>query len=213
MPRVTLFFKGKVISSHHLDSDEVIIGRNAECTLAIDSLAVAERHLAIRKNGDSYNISALDSEFPVLLNHVQVDSATLTHGDQLKIGKHTLDFIDDGVPIATPNFVQEEAASPEQDEPSDHQGNDEIELTGILQIQSGSNIGRVIPLNRSLIRIGKSGEECAVIAHRVDGYYLSFLDGSRPPKVNQTSIGEHSHHLLDGDQIEIGGTLMHFQKG
>ena len=213
MPKVTLSFKGKIISSHHLTNNEVTIGRNTDCDIVIDSLAVATSHVAISSNKGECSVSALDSEFPLILNHEQVDNATLKHGDTLKIGKHTVDFIDDIVSVATPDLIQDEVVVPfKKEESPDRESNAEAGLTGILQIQNGSNIGRIIPLNRSLIKIGKSGDECVVIAYRDNGYYLSLLEGNTPPKVNQASIGEHSKHLADGDQIEIRGTLMHFQE-
>ena len=208
MPRVTLFFKGKVLNTHHLEQNDVTIGRDTNCTVTIDSLAVAPKHLVLKESSGTFTVTALDTEFPLLLNRKKIESATLKHGDLLQVGKHTLDFIDESAALAVPEAILNGAVS----KSSDKQDEYEPELTGILQILSGSNIGRIIPLNQPLIRIGKSGETCAVIAYRDNGYYLSFLEGSSPPKVNQVSIGEQRQHLNDGDQIEIGGSLMYFQE-
>jgi hypothetical protein len=85
--------------------------------------------------------------------------------------------------------------------------------SGYIQVQSGEFLGRIIFLNRSLTRLGLSGDTCAMIAHRSDGYYLSHLDGVAPPRLNGESIGNRSMKLQNGDTIEVQGILMKFHKG
>lgn len=208
MPKVNLTFKGRLIDSYHLDDEETTIGRDSSCSIVIDSLAIAPRHLLIKADADGYSITALDEAYPLLLNHQKIENSRVAHGDVLQIGKHTLDFIDDTVTLAVQKSTPDETSLLHDDEEENTRDN---ELTGLLQILNGENIGRIIPLNRTLIRIGRTGAECAVIAHRGNGYYMSYLEGNNPPKINQTSIGDQTYRLNNGDLIEIGKTQMTFQ--
>lgn len=207
MPKVNLTFKGRLIDSYHLGEEETTIGRDNDCSIVIDSLAIAPKHLVIKAGADGYSVTALDEEYPLLLNQQKIETATVEHGDVLQIGKHTIDFIDDTVTLAVPESNIDETPLLHEDE----EEKKENELTGLLQILSGENIGRIIPLNRTLIRIGRTGAECVVIAHRDNGYYMSYLEGNNPPKINQTSIGDQTYKLNNGDLIEIGRTQMTFQ--
>ncbi len=85
----------------------------------------------------------------------------------------------------------------------------EIILKAYLQIISGEHIGRIIPLNRNMVRIGKAGGDCAMIAHRNGGYYLSYLEGGMPA-LNGMPIGDETVLLSEGSTIEIGGTQLQF---
>lgn len=87
----------------------------------------------------------------------------------------------------------------------------EADQKAYLQIINGEHIGRIIPLNRKLIRIGKAGGDCAMITHRDDGYFLSYLEGSMPT-LNGMPIGEETVQLTDGSTIEIGNTQLQFYR-
>ncbi len=211
MPRVTLSFKGNRISTTPLTQEELFVGRDINCTIHIDSLAIAPKHIRINKCRGLYVVTALNDEFPLTLNNEKTENAILKHGDLLQIGKHSLDFIDEiAGSIASPSIIQNVAALEREEKPLEEPSRPN--LTGVLQILSGRNIGRLIPLNRPLIKIGNSGNGCAVIAHRENGYHLSFLEGNNPLVVNNKPIIDCSYLLKDGDQIEFGDTSMCFQE-
>jgi hypothetical protein len=88
--------------------------------------------------------------------------------------------------------------------------NDLKAYTGILQIVNGDNFGRIISLKKNLTRIGHAGGECAMIARRENGYFISFLEGTSPPSINKRPIGNQAQLLMDGDIIDLGGTKMQF---
>ncbi len=212
MPRVTLSFKGTKISTTLLQQEAVILGRDGDCTIVVDSLAIAPKHLKISHSRGNYVVTALNEQFPLILNYKKIECATLKHGDLLQVGKHSLNFIHEVIVsnISTPNHIPNIADLKQVE--SSFEEDSEQDLTGILQILSGSNIGRVIPLNRPLVKIGRSGKECAVVAHRKSGYHISFLEGDNPLIVNKKPITDQSHLLKNGDQIEFGDTSMYFQE-
>ena len=83
-----------------------------------------------------------------------------------------------------------------------------------FQVISGEHIGRIIPLNRPMTRLGLSGRACAVVVNRgKDGYFLSHLDGKEQPLVDGIPTGNSSIHMPEGALIEINGIQMKFHQG
>lgn len=222
MPKLTLSFKGRIIDVHHLAQGETFIGRDSDCTLFIDSLAVAPKQILIQLDETGSHLIAQDNNHPVLINHKVVESTDLVHGDVIQIGKHTLSYAEDA--LEPGGKLRTEATSVAEEETG---GEDEswnifpnidpataadtpLPQEGMLQIMSGDHIGRIIPLNHNLTRIGRAGSDCAIIALRNDGYFLSHLEGPVSPSINDEKIGEESRLLQDGDIIHVGGTQMQF---
>ncbi len=206
MPKLTLTFKGHIIDVFHLEGGETHIGRDEGCEIHIDSLAIAPRQALLRQiDNDDYQVSSLDSEFPVLVNHEKIERKRLHHGDVIQIGKHTLTYAEDVMELGADLSVDLRTAEEEQATDSDA-----LPVAGMLQIMNGENFGRIIPLKRNMTRIGHVGGDCAMISKRDDGYFLSFLEGPNPPIVNRHPICDESYRLNEGDVIEVGGTKMQF---
>ena len=205
MPKLTLSFKGHVIDVYHLERAETCIGREDSCDITIDSLAVAPQQALIRQSSDqAFQLEAMDTAFPVLLNHEKVEVSSLSHGDVIQVGKHTLSYSEDVMELGA-NLG---ASNDEEDD--DDLFSDSAATGAMLQIMNGENFGRIIPLNRNMTRIGHAGGDCAMISKRDAGHFLSFLEGQNPPLVNRISIGNGTHRLNDGDTIEVGGIKMQF---
>jgi pSer/pThr/pTyr-binding forkhead associated (FHA) protein len=210
MAKLTLSFKGRVIDVFHIKSEKTKIGRDEDCTIPIDSLAIAPVQVVITRNDDqSYLLQAQEEAFPVLVNHEKTEETLLNHGDVIQVGKHTLSFSEDVMDLGAdlgPNATSDNVTA--ETEPDD---NDESQAnSGILQIINGDNFGRIIPLKRNMTRIGHTGGNCAIIAKREDGYIISFLEGTDPPLVNKKPIGNQAQMLKDGDIIELDGTQMQY---
>jgi pSer/pThr/pTyr-binding forkhead associated (FHA) protein len=198
MPTLTLSFMGRELSVHPLAAGRTLIGSDPKCPLHIDSMAVAPRHAEIVLQTDRCRILALDANWPVLVNDRAVESAELSSGDQLLVGQHTLVYSTEDRPLA-----------PVEKTPSEAPVETGQRQRAYLQILSGEHIGRIIPLNQSMIRLGKTGGDCAVIVYRDHRYHLSFLDG-RVPSVNGVPLGNGSVALNTGSTIRIGDTELQF---
>ena len=210
MPKLTLSFKGKALDVFHLEPGESLIGRDVVCAIHIDSLAIAPIHARVTLNETGCHLESMDPAYATLINHNIALKKTLNHGDVIQIGKHTLSYSEDAAELAADikkapvavNQNQTEAPEPVKEEAQPSQS--------MLQIMNGSNFGRIIPLNRNMTRIGRAGGDCAMIAKRDTGYYISYLEGAHSPVVNKHPIGDESHLLEDGDMIEVGSTQMQF---
>lgn len=193
MAKLTLSFKDKVLRIFPLLGETLCIGRDPQCHIHIDSLAVEPWHADISLDAEGIRISARP-DTTVLVNETAItEPHRLANGDRIQVGKHTLTYSDEG-----------ELAHEKVTPIARHM------ITGWLQIMSGSHFGRSIRLDRAMTRVGKGGQHMAMIARRDDGYYLSHLEGDTTPQVNGTDIGESAHRLQEGDQLRIGLLELHF---
>lgn len=195
MAKLTLSFKDKKLKIFPITSPELVVGRDPACAIHIDSLAVQPLHARFYADGDHICIENLQSEDPVQINHKPLAEPTALHdGDHIQVGKHTLSFSSE--PAAEGLLVN---TAPQH-----------RVLTGWLQIMSGSHLGRTIRLDRAMTRLGKNGQESAIVVRREDGYFIAHLEGDSAPEVNGTSIAENSQRLRDGDRVRIGRLELHF---
>jgi pSer/pThr/pTyr-binding forkhead associated (FHA) protein len=193
MAKLLLSFKGRKLKVFALQPGEYLIGRDPECTVLIDSLAVQPQHARVHVDDNACQIEPCDNECTITINaRPLTESCTLAEGDAIGIGKHRLDFAED----SDSSPVQTEVAH--------------LPAVGWLQIQSGSHLGRTIRLDKALTRVGRPDADLAVIAHRDEGYFLSALQGENSPLVNNQPIGDDSYPLNDSDQIVIGELEVQF---
>lgn len=193
MAKLTLSFKERILKVFALPSGECLIGRDSDCTVSIDSLAIEPRHARIRSVDEVFTVEPMSDAVEVQVNEEAISEArSLKEGDKIQIGKHTLRFSEESSVTDQNSIVTR------------------IPTVGWIQIQSGSHLGRTIRLNKAFTRIGKPDVDLAVIAHRDHGYYLSYLHGDNKPQVNDEDIGEESHKLQNGDKITIGELKLQF---
>ena len=81
---------------------------------------------------------------------------------------------------------------------------------GTIQILSGPNAGKELPLVKPLTTLGKPGVQVAVIAKRPHGYFITHVEGANFPVVNGKILDAQAHQLGDHDIIELAGVKMEF---
>ncbi|HEB96230.1 MAG TPA: FHA domain-containing protein [Sedimenticola thiotaurini] len=205
MAKLTLFFRNRVVQVYHLDGSMISIGRSSDCEICIDTLALAERHAHVVPDGDGYLLTPFDEETPLLVNHQPVESRRLQHGDVIDLGKYSLHFAESAMVLAP----AQPAAPPPRREQTEPQPAPELAI-GCLQVMSGPNLGKVIPLQRALTRLALSPDGRAIVARRNDGYYLSHLEGQRSPVIQGQPIGELTVRLEDGNRLQVGDVELLF---
>lgn len=189
MAKLTLSFKGRKLKVFALQGTDCLIGREPDCTLRIDSLAVEPRHACIRPSGEDFIIEPAEGNGAIKVNDQVISEAyKLNDGDQIQVGKHTLVYSRDSDGTVSDTDT----------------GTARVPVTGWMQIQSGSHLGRIIRLEKAFTRIGKPDADLAVISHREDGYHLSHLQGEQGTLLNNRAIGDESYPLKNGDLISVG---------
>ena len=92
----------QVLKEVPLSQATATIGRLPDNSVQIDNLAVSGHHAKIAWENDHYVVEDLGSLNGTYVNNERVGKATLKHGDQVKIGKHLVEFKNEG---AVPNFA------------------------------------------------------------------------------------------------------------
>jgi pSer/pThr/pTyr-binding forkhead associated (FHA) protein len=96
MAKLYLKFDQSVLRELPLTQVAATIGRLPDNTLQIDNLAVSGHHARIYWNEGHYVIEDLGSLNGTYVNNKRVGQATLIHGDQVLIGKHVVEFKNEG---------------------------------------------------------------------------------------------------------------------
>lgn len=209
MSKLTLSFKGRILKVFPVLKGSMLIGSDPSCTIHIDSLALQPHHARIDTDNQVSKLIDLGSEEGIYVNQMRITEHTLKNDDLIRAGKHTLIYAHEEVADTeeVPPPLTEVTDEPEQDSSLTM----EMEMrSGFLQIMSGANMGKTMSLNRAMTNLGKPGVATAVIAKRVEGYYLSHLEGKQPPTINNKPIGEKAEKLDTGDIIQIGNIQMEF---
>jgi len=96
MAKLYLKFEQSVLKEIPLTQGAASIGRLPDNTVQIDNLAVSGHHAKIYWNDGHYVIEDLGSLNGTYVNNKRVGKATLIHGDQVLIGKHVVEFKNEG---------------------------------------------------------------------------------------------------------------------
>ena len=237
MAKLILTLDGKVESEHPITQDTTTIGRHKNNNIQIDNLAVSGHHAQILKIAGDCFIEDLNSSNGTYVNGNLIKKHALNDGDQIKIGKHMLRYVNEEVAAADDEFEKtmiirpDSAGMPESaaadsrldkqmgelaaNLASEHKKDSSSQVVGkaSLQLLSGTNSGKTLPLTKVLTTLGKPGEQVAAITRRPTGYYILHVEGgnnSGQPTVNGTPVGSKASPLKNNDIIEVAGIKMEF---
>ena len=96
MAKLYLKFENSVLKEITMNQAPTTIGRLPDNTVQIDNLAVSGHHAKITWDKDHYDIEDLGSLNGTYVNNERVGKAKLRHCDMVKIGKHELEFKNEG---------------------------------------------------------------------------------------------------------------------
>jgi FHA domain len=94
--KLYLKFEQATLKEMDLTQGNCTIGRLPDNSLQIDNLAVSSHHAKIYWDHDHYAIEDLGSLNGTWVNNQRVGKATLKNGDKIAIGKHFVEFKDEG---------------------------------------------------------------------------------------------------------------------
>ncbi len=185
MAKLILTYRGQPRRNIFLSDEELLIGSDRACSVHINDPGFLPEHARVTLENGAYKVSSAGVDHELQINHARVRQHVLRDGDVIHFGDYTLTYAVDGGLAGS----LLKAAPP---------------VTGWLQIMSGPSKGRVITLTRPALRLGKAGVMTAIINRRDDGYYLTHLDGSKHPHINEVTVDDRAHPLNDGDRIRFG---------
>jgi pSer/pThr/pTyr-binding forkhead associated (FHA) protein len=207
MPKLTVFFKDKVIHSGLFENGIVHIGRDETNDLIIDSMAIAPAHAVIVIRDDACVIKQLNDEFPLIINGKKTKACNLSDNDTISIGKHDIVF-------NTVKFIASGTSNSLIDEDVkllNHEINNELQIpTANLQILNGSNIGKVVQLKNSLTRLGHDGNGVIAILKRKEGYFVSVLENTGTITINNQPLNDKPLKLNVNDVLVVNNTSLQF---
>ena len=225
MAKILLKFKESVIREINLGHGVLAVGRDPGNDIEIDNPAVSGTHATIWQEGENVCIEDANSTNGTYFKGERVVRATLAKGDEVIIGKHSLQLIagdgegdDRPVKHFEPSLdktmildtkVKKKVVGPSKDERG-----------GFLIIDGSTNkecydlVDRVTTIGKSssaLIRLkGLFAPKVAALVNRTDkGYVITPANEKHPPRINGSPINEE-HPLREKDIVEIGGLTLEF---
>ncbi len=239
MAKLIISLDGKVESEYELNAETTSIGRHKNNDIQIDNLAVSGHHSQLLKILDDCFIEDLNSSNGTYVNGNLIKKHSLKDGDEIKIGKHQFRFVNENSASApaedefekTMIIRPDSAGMPESAGSSDidkQMGQIAAKLASehkqdsapskavgkaSLQLLSGTNSGKRLPLTKVLTTLGKPGVQVAAITRRPTGYYILHVEGGANtgnPTINGEPISSKATALNNNDIIEVAGIKMEF---
>lgn len=173
-----------------LNLPQMQIGRIETCAICLPDNSVSKAHALLELKQGKYTIQDLQSTNGVFINGQRVPSATLNHGDTIKIGEYNLVFRD-ASQLRPESLVEESFVLME----STSKGYGATwNLQDTCSIGSGND-------NTIMVKHASIMPHHAVLHKGENGYILNDCGGS-PVSVNREQV--HQHLLEHGDEIQIG---------
>ena len=88
-----------------LPASETTIGRDPDCSISILDSSLSRTHCVIRNVGDSWTLVDCNSRNLTFLNDEAIQTATLSHGDQIRLGTSLFRFVDPTAEITQSEFT------------------------------------------------------------------------------------------------------------
>ncbi|MBL1262779.1 FHA domain-containing protein [Methylomicrobium sp. RS1] len=207
MPKLTVYFRDKEIGSFIFNEGKVRLGRDETNEILIDSLAIAPVHAVITLHNGVATIRALQDEFPIIVNGGKTKEAVLNENDMIALGKHHVLF-NHSSSVDGPKPFDESIAN---DPPAPLLFGVEPELpNGNFQIMDGENIGKIIPIKKTMVQLGRPGQGIVIVTRKKEGYFVSTLENKGSLTVNGEPIANRIVKLSNNDILGINDKSLQF---
>jgi hypothetical protein len=84
---------GRAGETFGLDQSPTTIGRSPECAIFLDDVTVSRKHAVFMQDGERWRLEDQGSLNGTFVNRERVETAELSDGDELQIGKYRLTFL------------------------------------------------------------------------------------------------------------------------
>lgn len=194
MPTLRITLDGVDLKEIPLTKARTTLGRRPYNDIVVDNLAVSGEHAVFVRHPDGLEVQDLHSTNGTYLNGKAVVSARVGPDDLLEIGRYQMRVLPDATDSA-----------PAEAPPT-------APAAARILVLNGPAAGKAMTLTKVVTTLGKPGVAVAAINHRGDGYTLTHVDGA-PARVNGQALADTPVVLHPGDQIELAGTQMRFERG
>jgi hypothetical protein len=222
MFRITLSLGGNVVRKYPFEKDSVTIGRDTDCDISIDNVAVSRTHARVSVTGDGFALEDLQSGNGTFVGGARIATHPLQSGESFVIGKYNLLFeqvsdLDGAVQEATRKAGGEDATfrldRKELEKLIGKAGRPGGDVKGSLIPEGGGN---PVPLNKPFHFAG-SASDCTIpasgfmVAPRVaiflrdEGGYRLVKVGGKFGSVTVNGQAADSRVLRAGEVVEICG--------
>lgn len=206
MAKFTVFFKDRPIHSALFEPGVIHIGRDETNDLSVNSLAIAPAHAVVIIRESESIIKQLNSDFPLIVNGVQLKECQLKTGDIIVIGKHHIVYSS----MAATSAYDSTSEEPESEKLNAELSSEDDLVEANLQVMGGKYIGRLIPLKKTMNRLGRNGSGMVIITKRKEGYFVSMLEVDDQIKINNAPLGNQSILLKNNDVLLVDKIPMQF---
>ncbi|WP_371830490.1 FHA domain-containing protein [Antrihabitans cavernicola] len=76
-----------------LDGPVITVGRHVDSDIFLDDVTVSRRHAEFRRDGDRFRLADVGSLNGTYRNGESVDTAVLSDGDEIRVGKFRLTYL------------------------------------------------------------------------------------------------------------------------
>ena len=84
---------GRVGETFHPNDERTTIGRSPDCGIFLDDVTVSRKHAVLFQRNGVFTIEDQGSLNGTFVNRKRVESAEISDGDELQIGKYRLTFL------------------------------------------------------------------------------------------------------------------------
>ena len=224
---IQTYFEGQLSGEVELSHRVLTIGRGSKCDIRIDNAAISSFHAILSPEGNSFVIEDAASTNGLIVNGKQTHRHLLAFGDEVKLPKHTLRYVENAggveLPTADPTRSdQGQSATFEVDvtELVDVVAARQKQILPKLTVQSLRDGDSEHTLNKVHLTIGK-GRDCdvriggwraprlaATISRKADGFHLVPESGTNI-SINGAPVSK-PWLLGDGDTIELVNLTLSF---
>lgn len=178
MPEIIVKLGERIVNRYRFDKDVMSIGRARDNDVVIENLSVSRNHARIKREGEEYILTDLNSANGSMVNGHRVSKAAIRNNDILTIGKHNLVFLEVEEtryveqPASSPSSSRSSSAAPQAKKPARYPSRSPVitptasasssfdsgstRMVGVFTIMEGRQKGREYRVAEDEVAIGRS---------------------------------------------------------
>ncbi len=212
MPEIIVKLGDTVVHKYIFDKEIMSVGRARDNDIVIENLSVSRNHARIRKEGDRFILTDLNSANGTYVNGVRITRVEIVNDDVVTVGKHKLHFIDIR---PTDEEVIGEAFGAERTMLVDR-----LQLAQLM-VSKGKQKDQEFKITKYETYIGRASDndvrlhdwfvskKHAVIIRQGANFFVKDLGSWRGTMVNGKNVRDAE--LKDGDEVQLGTTVLTFR--